>query len=84
MASIGSTEKKCKYCSTEKIYKVCGRNKCWENMKENIECVECECKSAKKLWMCEECFLRRECIDCGHPYTYTGVAGVFWRECFCV
>jgi len=53
-------------------------------MKKDIENIQCECKSVKKLWLCEECFLRRECIDCGHPYKYTGLDGVFWRECLCV
>ncbi len=86
MASvIENTEcKYCKYtCGSKKIYKVCGREKCWENIKKK-ECVECECKSNKKLWVCEECFLQQVCPFCGHSYRYTGMTGVFWRECFCI
>lgn len=82
-------KEKCKYCSdTHKIYKVCGLKKCWENMKKcdvtGMGVMECGCKSSKKMWMCEECFLRPTCDSCGHPYEYTDMEGVFWRECFCI
>jgi hypothetical protein len=89
MTSIHDLNEKCKYCNdTQKIYKVCGRKKCWENMKKcdvtGVCVMECGCKSNKKLWVCEDCFLRPTCDSCGHKYEYTDVEGVFWRECFCI
>ena len=90
MTSVYDLNEKCKYCvNTHKIYKVCGRKKCWENMKKCdaksvLDVMECVCKSNKKLWVCEECFLKPVCDGCGHPYVYTDVEGVFWRECFCI
>lgn len=89
MASNNPVEKtECKYCKydcdTKKIYKVCGLNKCWENMKKG-GFTECGCKFfSKKMLMCEDCFTRPACMVCGHSYVYTDFAGVFWRECYCI